>query len=73
MNRHQLVKTDPSQEDEATELAYQMPVPPYSPICGPKAQLASVTHNLMSHFVDMTVEGFGEVIDLAGMVQVMTG
>ncbi|VDB99953.1 unnamed protein product [Peniophora sp. CBMAI 1063] len=53
------------QEDMAKECEYKMPPPQCPPICGSNARLKGVRHNLMTHFVDVTVKGFGDVVDLA--------
>jgi len=46
---------------EPMEVEYASPCPYYSPIQGCSAKLKSVTHNLMSDFVDMRAKGFGIV------------
>ncbi|KZV71774.1 hypothetical protein PENSPDRAFT_605295 [Peniophora sp. CONT] len=73
-DRSHMLRPLPSSEsgEGATNIAdHQLPVPSYPPICGPKAQSTGVLHNLMTHFVDMTVEGFGEVVDLTAVLDLL--
>ena len=55
---HQLATID----DQTMEPTYIRTPPVYAPICGRLAEEAGQSHNLMSEFVDMHVEGHGLVL-----------